>query len=106
MANTKSAAKRGRQTLGRTARNKSIRTGIRTQQKRFRAAAASGDHQKALAEYKLLASRLDKASKRKVVHPNLANRRKSRAALLLASQTASKNTAGSADKPVDQQTDE
>jgi small subunit ribosomal protein S20 len=91
MANTKSAAKRARQTVHRTARNKSVRTGIRTQQKKFRAALLAGDKDKALAEYNVLASRLDKAAKRKVVHSNLADRRKSRAARLIAASSPPKS---------------
>jgi small subunit ribosomal protein S20 len=80
MANTRSAAKRARQTLRRTLRNKSILTGIRSQQKRLDAAIASSDGMKVQEELRLLSSRLDKAAKRQVVHKNLASRRKSRAA--------------------------
>jgi small subunit ribosomal protein S20 len=61
-------------------RNKSILTGIRSQQKRLDAAIASGDGTKVQEELRLLSSRLDKAAKRQVVHKNLASRRKSRAA--------------------------
>jgi len=80
MANTRSAAKRARQTHRRTLRNKSILTGIRSQQKRLDAAIASGDGTKVQEELRLLSSRLDKAAKRQAVHKNLASRRKSRAA--------------------------
>jgi small subunit ribosomal protein S20 len=80
MANTRSAAKRARQTDRRTLRNKSVLTGIRSQQKKLAAAIALGDQAKVQEELCLLSSRLDKASKRKVVHKNLAGRRKSRAA--------------------------
>jgi small subunit ribosomal protein S20 len=79
MANTRSAAKRARQTERRTLRNKSILTGIRSQQKKLAVAIASGDKAKVQEELRLLSSRLDKAAKRKVVHKNLASRRKSRA---------------------------
>lgn len=81
MANIKSAAKRARQTERRTLRNKSILSGIRSQQKKLAAATASGDGAKVQEELRLLSSRLDKAAKRKVVHKNLASRGKSRAAL-------------------------
>jgi small subunit ribosomal protein S20 len=80
MANTRSAAKRARQTAQRTLRNKSILTGLKRQQRKLAVAIASGDGAKAKAELHLLASRLDKAAKRGVVHKNLANRRKSKAA--------------------------
>jgi len=61
-------------------RNKSVLTGIRSQQKKLAAAVASGDTTKVQEELRLLSSRLDKAAKRRVIHKNLANRRKSRAA--------------------------
>ena len=85
MANTRSASKRARQTTQRTLRNKSVLTGLKGQQKKLNVAVASGDSAKAQAESILLASRLDKAAKRGIVHKNLANRRKSRAAKAAAS---------------------
>ena len=79
MANTKSAAKRARQTERRTLQNKMVLTGIRTQQRKLAAALSAGDRAQAQAALQMLASKLDKAAKRGVVHRNLANRRKSRA---------------------------
>ncbi|MBV8141056.1 MAG: 30S ribosomal protein S20 [Verrucomicrobia bacterium] len=90
MANIRSAAKRAKQAAQRTLRNKSVLTGLKGQQKKFGAAVASGDGVKARAEYILLASGLDKAAKRGIVHQNLANRRKSRAAKAAASALATK----------------
>jgi small subunit ribosomal protein S20 len=84
MANTRSAAKRARQAERRTLRNKSVLTGLKRQQKKLAEAVASGDQAKAQIALNLLASRLDKAAKRGIVHRNLSNRRKSRAAKLLA----------------------
>jgi small subunit ribosomal protein S20 len=78
MANTRSAAKRARQTSARTLQNKSVLTGIKSQQKRLNAAIAAGDKSKIEAELAVLSSRLDKAAKRGVVHKNFAGRRKSR----------------------------
>jgi small subunit ribosomal protein S20 len=80
MANIRSAAKRARQTAQRTLRNKGVLTGLKRQQKKLTAAVASGDGARAQEELNLLASRLDKAAKRGIVHKNLADRRKSRAA--------------------------
>jgi small subunit ribosomal protein S20 len=91
MANTKSAAKRARQTAQRTLRNKGVLTGLKRQQKKLQAAVSSGDAAKAQVELSLLASSLDKAAKRGVVHRNLAARRKSRASKAVA-HTAPKNT--------------
>ena len=84
MANTKSAAKRARQTALRTLHNKSVLTGLKRQQKKVQIAVASGDIAKARVELSLLSARLDKAAKRGIVHKNLANRRKSRAAKAVA----------------------
>jgi small subunit ribosomal protein S20 len=79
MANTRSAGKRARQTGARTEQNKSVLTGIKSQQKKLTAAVAGGDKSKIEAELAVFASRLDKAAKRGVVHKNYAARRKSRA---------------------------
>ena len=72
MANTRSAAKRSRQTLKRTLRNRSVVTRLRTMQKGVRSAEASGDQIRALI------SAIDKAAKRGIIHENAANRRKAR----------------------------
>jgi small subunit ribosomal protein S20 len=91
MANTKSAEKRARQTERRTLQNKIVMTGIRTQQKKLATALAAGDRAQAQAALQVLASKLDKAAKRGVVHRNLASRRKSRASkalLKLVTQSA------------------
>jgi small subunit ribosomal protein S20 len=68
-------------------RNKSVLAGIRSQQKKLAAAVASGDATKAQEELRLFSSRLDKAAKRRVIHKNLANRRKSRATRAAKSST-------------------
>ncbi|MDD5200928.1 MAG: 30S ribosomal protein S20 [Terrimicrobiaceae bacterium] len=77
MANTKSAAKRARQSVVRTARNSSVLTGLKNQQKKFRKAIADGNIDAAKADYRTVVSALDKAAKRGVIHKNVANRRKS-----------------------------
>ena len=79
MANTRSAAKRARQTGARTLENKTVLSGIKTQQKKLNSAIAGGDKSKIEAELVVFASRIDKAAKRGVVHKNFAARRKSRA---------------------------
>jgi small subunit ribosomal protein S20 len=79
MANTRSAAKRARQTAARTLQNKSVLTGIKSQQKRLNAVIAGGDKSKIEAELAVFSSRMDKAAKRGTVHKNFAARKKSRA---------------------------
>ena len=93
MANTHSAAKRARQTGRRTLRNKSILTGLKRRQKRFLHAVSASDKSKAESELKGLASEFDKAAKRGVIHQNLANRRKSKAARAVAALGSSKTSA-------------
>ena len=79
MANTKSAAKRARQSIKRTARNRTVLTALKGKAKTVK--GATGD--KAAAQ--TLISALDKAVKRGVIHKNAANRRKSRLAKKAAS---------------------
>ena len=73
MANTKSAAKRSRQTLRRAARNRSVKTRLRRQQKQIRLAP-----QQTADQVHAAISAIDKAAKSGVIHRNAANRRKAR----------------------------
>jgi small subunit ribosomal protein S20 len=77
MTNTKSAAKRARQSIRNASRNASVLSTLRTQQKKLLSAATGGDkatiHKVSIA----LSSLLDKAAKQGVIHRNLANRKKS-----------------------------
>jgi small subunit ribosomal protein S20 len=73
MANTKSAAKRARQTAKRSLRNRRVLTNLRTLQKRTRSSEKSDSSQ-----IRSLISAIDKAAKRGVIHRNAANRRKAR----------------------------
>jgi small subunit ribosomal protein S20 len=79
MANTKSAAKRSRQSLARANQNRSVRTRLRTLQKRVRGAAKPNAEQ-----IRGLISALDKAAKRGIIHRNAADRRKARLNALIA----------------------
>jgi small subunit ribosomal protein S20 len=78
MANTKSAAKRARQTLRRTLQNKRTLTTVKTQLKKSHAALTEKNKETAAAEYRRLSSALDKAVKTGQLHRNAANRQKSR----------------------------
>ena len=73
MANTKSAAKRARQTVKRSLRNRSVVTHLRTMQKTLRSVQTPGPEQ-----VRALISAIDKAAKRGIIHENAANRRKAR----------------------------
>jgi len=80
MANTKSAAKRARQTIKRSDRNRAVTSNIRTKLKQVRTAVAEGDKESAASRLKSTVSALDRAAKAGRVHRNTANRQKSRLA--------------------------
>lgn len=84
MANTKSAAKRARQTRVRTARNRSTLNALKTLSKKSSAAFEAKDKTAAAAQARLLSSELDRAVKRGTIHRNAADRRKSSLARKLA----------------------
>ena len=84
MANTKSAAKRARQTEVRTTQNRATLSAIKTLTKTFDTAVKSGKKDETKVTHQALTSALDKAVKEGRVHKNLANRRKSRLAKKVA----------------------
>jgi small subunit ribosomal protein S20 len=78
MAHTHSALKRNRQAKKRTVRNRSAKASIKTALKKTMAAIEAGDAAKATAEFRLATQILDKAARNRTIHPNEADRRKSR----------------------------
>ena len=85
MANTKSAAKRARQTVKRSLRNRSVLTNLRTLQKRTRSA-----EKPEVANIRALISAIDSAAKRGVIHRNAANRRKAKLNRVLVNSAKAK----------------
>jgi small subunit ribosomal protein S20 len=83
MPTTSSAKKRHRQSLERRAKNRAVKSSIKTQVRKVRAAVAAGDLTKAGAEFRLAAKKLDRAGVKRVIHPNAAARTKSRLAHLM-----------------------
>jgi small subunit ribosomal protein S20 len=77
MANIKSAAKRARQGVTRRARNASVISALKSGQKKVRAAVAAGKLDEAKSEFSRISAALDRAAKRKIIHKNSADRRKS-----------------------------
>ena len=77
MANIKSQIKRNRQTVKRTARNKAVRSELRTRTKTAHAAFEQGGEQ-ADEALRLAIKRIDKAAAKGVIHKNQAANRKSR----------------------------
>lgn len=89
MANTKSAKKRIRQTMKRTARNRFYRSSARTYIKNTRKLIAAGELEQAEEMAQKAYSTLDKAARKRILHPRNASRRKSRLmAALAAARTA------------------
>jgi len=88
MPNTKSAARRMRNSARKQVRNRVVRTQLKTAEKKFRAALAtptsSGDALRAAI------SMLDKAVKKGVIKRGTADRKKSRLALALNRVAAEK----------------
>lgn len=78
MANHASAEKRNRQRIKRTARNRPIRTAVRTAVKRARAAIAAGDAQAAVEPVRRAASVLARAAAKGVIPKKAASRTVSR----------------------------
>ena len=77
MANIRSQIKRNRQTIKRQARNKAVRSELRTRTKHANTAIAEGaeDSEESI---RLAIKRIDKAAAKGVIHKNQAANRKSR----------------------------
>ncbi len=84
MAHTQSAKKRIRQTITRTAVNRSTMSRVRTLRKKVAAAVAANDKEAAVAAYNNFASAIDKAAKKGTVPANRAANYKSKAAKAVA----------------------
>lgn len=83
MANIKSAKKRILVTAKRTARNKSIRSQVKTSIKKVEAAVAAKNKEEAQAALISATSTIAKAAKRGIYHKNNAARKISRLAKLV-----------------------
>lgn len=80
MANHKSAAKRARQSLKRSARNLSTKRSMRTTEKNLRTAITKKEGEAAQSLLKAFTSGIAKAAKKGIVHKNAAARKVSRLA--------------------------
>ena len=78
MPNTKSAKKRLRQNVVRRARTRSSKSALKTQVKKVLTALKEGNAEQAEAEFKVAAAKLDRAAAHRLIHRNLAARKKSR----------------------------
>ncbi|HIX87588.1 MAG TPA: 30S ribosomal protein S20 [Candidatus Akkermansia intestinavium] len=85
MAHTLSAKKRIRQTIARTAVNRSVMSRVRTFRKKVAIAVEAKDKAAAVAAYNEFSSVIDKAAKKGTVPANRAANYKSKAAKAVAS---------------------
>jgi small subunit ribosomal protein S20 len=84
VANIKSQIKRNKQNEKAHMRNKAVKSALRTQVRRFREAADSGNVEEATAALRVATRQLDKAASKGVIHKNQAANRKSAIAQRLA----------------------
>ncbi len=75
MANTRSSKKRLRQTVTRTQRNRTQRSALRSAVRKVRAATSAADARAALRQAERL---IDRAARKRLIHPNTAARQKTR----------------------------
>ena len=85
MANIKSQIKRIKTNEKSRQRNKAVKSALRTQVRKFREAAESGDVEKTTVAARAASRALDKAASRGVIHANQAANRKSAIATKAAS---------------------
>jgi small subunit ribosomal protein S20 len=77
VANIRSQIKRNRQTIKRQARNKAVRSELRTRSKKAQSSIADGA-ENSEESVRLAIKRIDKAASKGVIHKNQAANRKSR----------------------------
>ncbi len=83
MPNTISAKKRLRQNVARRARNRSMKSAVRTQVRRVREALKAGDVAASETAFRDAVKQLDQAAAKNVIHANKAARAKSRLSLAI-----------------------
>ena len=77
MANVKSASKRILLAQKATAKNRAAKSLMKTNMKKFDAAAAGGDRQAAEGAYRIAVKTVDRAATKGLIHKNKAAHRKS-----------------------------
>jgi small subunit ribosomal protein S20 len=87
MPHTRSAKKNLRKSQKRRLHNRAAKKGVKGQIKAFQA-ALNGPIEELRTQFKLACKRLDKAAAKRVVHPNLAARKKSQLARALNAKEA------------------
>jgi small subunit ribosomal protein S20 len=92
MPHTTSAKKALRQTEKRNAHNRAAKKAIKLQIKKFLATLKDGTSDQKKAEYNVCAKKLDKAAAGRIIHPNLASRKKSQLAKKLIAPAVAQTT--------------
>ena len=87
MPHTRSAKKQHRKTEKRRLHNRAVKRTIKTEIKKFTDLAGEGKVDDLKSQFVLACKRLDKAAAKRIVHPNLAARKKSQMAKLLHGKT-------------------
>ena len=85
MPNIKSAIKRVKVNEKKNANNRAVKSQINTAVRKFKAAVESKDAELATKLYNEVASVVDSAASKKVIHKNTASRKKARLAAMLKS---------------------
>jgi len=96
MPNTKSAERRARNSTRKHQRNHSVKSQLKTLEKRYLGILGGGNRDEALVSFRSVSSALDKAAKSGVIHKATANRKKSRLAARLQRSKASQDSATAA----------
>jgi small subunit ribosomal protein S20 len=78
LANIKASIKQIRQDRRRTARNKPVRSSLKTYVKNARGWIDNGEEATSVEAVRIAVSKLDKAAEKGIIHKNQAARRKSR----------------------------
>ena len=84
MPTTNSAKKRLRSSLGRRTLNRARKSRVKTSEARLNETIEGGNREQAVAALRQCFSDLDKAAKKGTIHPNKADRKKSRLAARVA----------------------
>ena len=83
MANIKSAKKRIKVTAKKALRNRSVKSAMKTNLKKFYAVVESGDKAVATEAYKEAVKKIDKAVGKSIIAKNTSNRKKSKLTIKL-----------------------
>jgi small subunit ribosomal protein S20 len=94
MPHTRSAKKNLRKSLKRRLRNRAAKKAIKGELKEFYTVLEEGTVEAAQTEYNTAAKKLDKAAARRIIHPNLAARKKSQLAIALRKKKESTSAGG------------